>query len=123
MATTPSRQALVRVAALLLAAACALLAPAPAAAAPGDKRAALPDGASYTMFLMLSQSASVDPGGPDGSFTLTMRGTTPMVFMFKDRPDRQTAVFRLEEFLPTFSFSPRNPPNAALTAVVAGGNM
>lgn len=43
---------------------------------------------SYTMFVQLAQGATLAPKEQGANaFTLTLDGTTPLIFTFKDRPE------------------------------------
>jgi hypothetical protein len=60
------------------------------------------------------------PGG-GAPFLLTLEGHSGQTIYFSDRPDRIVGAAPTQDFLDGLSFTPENPPNAALVAEFASG--
>lgn len=69
------------------------------------------------MFLQVFDSGTWTPK-PDeeGTYVLTLNGTTAQTIYFSDRPDRVVGQVPMQQFLDALGFTPANPPNAALVA-------
>jgi hypothetical protein len=57
----------------------------------------------------------------DGSFTLSLAGSTGQTIYFADHPERLAGAVATESFLDERAFDSSNPPNAALVTEVGDG--
>ena len=102
--------------------AAALIGSPAAATVAHDAAGAAPPAVVEQLFVQTASGGSLVPvKGEDDTFTLTLRGVSPEVVTFTDRPVRAAADLALDEFLGNWdggTFAD-DPPNAAL--VVSGG--
>ncbi len=67
------------------------------------------------LYVQSFQSGSIAPlDGDDGKYKLTLEQGLGQTIFFSDRPERKVGTSPTAEFLKGFSFTPTNPPNAAL---------
>jgi len=75
------------------------------------------------LYLQSFQSGSLaKQDGEDGKYTLTLEHGLGQTVYFSDRPERKVGAASTAEFIKGFSFTPTNPPNAALVIEPAPGD-
>ncbi|MHB8119309.1 MAG: hypothetical protein ACYDHX_11365 [Methanothrix sp.] len=80
--------------------------------ASGEK-AVIPEKFTY-IFLQEGTGGSFVKDNASGNYTLTITGAIPYTVYFSDRPARDAGFLENGPFLKSFSFDPKNPPNAAV---------
>jgi hypothetical protein len=74
------------------------------------------------LFVQLADSGAWTPHPTEeGSYLLTLRGTGEQTLYFSDRPDRIVGAMPTDRFLDALSFTPVNPPNAAIVVQTLEG--
>ncbi len=73
------------------------------------------------LFVQSFETAALEAGDEEGTFTLTLTGTPAQLAFFADRPNRQVGITPVEDWVEALGEMADDPPNAALVAETADG--